>query len=65
MGIVYRAEQEKLHREVALKLMRAGYAFSPKSRERFRREIDALCQLEHPGICPVLDAGEVDARPTS
>ncbi|MBK8979788.1 MAG: SUMF1/EgtB/PvdO family nonheme iron enzyme [Planctomycetes bacterium] len=63
MGIVYLAEQERLRRQVALKLLRPGSLPIPSSRARFRREIEALSRLDHPHICTVYDAGEVDGVP--
>ena len=63
MGEVYLAEQQRLGRQVALKLMRPGHAVSRTARARFRREIDAVAGVDHAGICPVLDAGEIDGVP--
>ncbi len=60
MGEVYLAEQPRLKRHVALKLIRHSLALSANSRARFAREIEAISALDHPGICPVFDAGEVD-----
>src|SRR5262249_56256553 len=58
MGVVYLAEQEGLHRRVALKLVRPDLLFFPGARERFRREAQAVARLAHPGIVPVFAAGE-------
>tara|TARA_R110002072_G_scaffold107517_1_gene233861 strand:+ start:8118 stop:11543 length:3426 start_codon:yes stop_codon:yes gene_type:complete len=63
MGEVYLAEQQSPQRRVALKLLRSGHLLFTRSRERFRREIDAIAQLDHPGICPLFDAGETDGVP--
>lgn len=63
MGVVYLAEQPALQRQVALKLVRAEFLDQAKARERFRREIEAASGLEHPGICTVYAAGEVDGTP--
>jgi serine/threonine protein kinase len=63
MGEVYLAEQVSLGRKVALKLIRGPLAASHRTRERFRREVDAVSKLDHSGICPVHDAGEIDGTP--
>jgi non-specific serine/threonine protein kinase len=54
MGIVYAARDEKLHRPVALKVIRTGVS-DPHLRERFWREARAAAALNHPGICQVHD----------
>jgi len=61
MGIVYRAEDTTLGREVALKIMRPG--FTPAEHLRFLREARAAAVLVHPHIVPVHDVGEADGRP--
>ena len=58
MGVVYLAEQQSLGRRVALKLVRADFLHHATARERFRREVDAIARLQHPGIVPVHAAGE-------
>lgn len=58
MGVVYRARQEPLGREVALKLMRPELVFFENNRERFQREAEAIARLDHPAIVPVLTYGE-------
>lgn len=58
MGVVFLAEQESLGRTVALKLVRSEHLFFEGSRERFRREVDAIARLQHPAIVPVHAAGE-------
>ncbi|MCC6781729.1 MAG: serine/threonine protein kinase [Planctomycetes bacterium] len=65
MGTVWLARQrlEGMDREVALKMVRARGLFSTDTRERFRREARALFRVEHPGICPIYDVGEVDGTP--
>lgn len=63
MGIVYRARQESLEREVALKLIRPEQLYFPGSRERFRREVLAVARLRHPGIVPVYSVGEEGGVP--
>ena len=63
MGTVYLAEQVSLRRRVALKLIRSDLLARPQSRERFRREVEAASQIEHPGICPLFEAGEIEGMP--
>ncbi len=58
MGVVYRAEQLSLRREVALKVIRPDQSFFADSRQRFLREVNAIARLQHPGIVPVHAAGE-------
>ncbi len=55
MGVVYRARQESVGREVALKVLS-----DPDALARFRREIALSAKLDHPNIVPVHDAGEAD-----
>jgi eukaryotic-like serine/threonine-protein kinase len=61
-GAVYRAKDPQTGDDVAVKVL-AGRAGSPKQRARFRREVEALSQLRHPGLIEVLDAGESEGRP--
>jgi eukaryotic-like serine/threonine-protein kinase len=63
MGVVYRAEQLSLGREVALKLIRPELLYFEQSRARFRREVEAVAQLKHPGIVPVYTVGEENGLP--
>ena len=58
MGTVYRAIDATLDREVALKVSTLGQA-DPEEAERMRREARVMARLEHPGIVPVHDAGEL------
>ncbi len=58
MGVVYLARQESLGREVALKLIRPDHLYFPGARQRFRREVEAVSRLRHPGIVPVHLVGE-------
>jgi WD40 repeat protein/serine/threonine protein kinase len=58
MGIVYLAEELGLGRRVALKLVRPELLYFPGSRERFRREVEAVARLSHGGIVPVHAVGE-------
>lgn len=62
MGLVYRAWDERLHREVAVKLLYDDYKM-PQMRERFLQEARAASRLNHPNICTVFDIGEQDGNP--
>jgi Tol biopolymer transport system component len=57
MGTVYRAEDTRLGRTVAIKLLRASTAISSAMRKRFEREARAIAALNHPNICGVYDVG--------
>jgi predicted Ser/Thr protein kinase len=59
MGAVYLAHDEKLDRQVALKVPRFGPDDGPEMLERFEREARAAATVSHPNICPVYDVGEV------
>lgn len=63
MGIVYRARQESLNREVALKLIRPDQMYFPGARERFRREVELVARMQHPGIVPVFAVGNEGGIP--
>ena len=63
MSTVYRAIDETLQRQVAIKLMNREVASDSDQLERFRREARAVAQLSHPHIVGVIDAGEDDGRP--
>lgn len=63
MGVVYRAVQDEPPREVALKMLRPQALESPEMLGRFRQEARTLAALEHPGILPVYETGEVDGLP--
>ena len=58
MGTVYEAEDIRLRRRVALKLLRDGSPVDEQSVQRFRQEVLAASSLNHPHICTVYDAGE-------
>jgi eukaryotic-like serine/threonine-protein kinase len=57
MGAVYRVEDMRLGRTVAIKLIRSGTATSDTARQRFEREARAVAALNHPHICAVYDVG--------
>jgi serine/threonine-protein kinase len=63
MGVVYRARQLSLNREVAIKMILRDRLASDGERQRFFAEARATAQLQHPGIVPVYDVGEIDGRP--
>lgn len=60
MGVVYRARDEKLERDVAIKVLSAGLLVNDEARRHFKREALALAKLNHPHIAAVYDAGEED-----
>jgi serine/threonine protein kinase len=60
MGEVYRARDTRLHRTVAIKLVRRELAKRGDFRERFQREARAISALNHPHICSLYDIGEQD-----
>ena len=63
MSTVYRALDETLERQVAIKLMNREVASDSDQLERFRREARAVAQLSHPHVVGVIDAGEDESRP--
>ena len=60
MGEVYKARDERLARDVAIKLVAAHSTDSTRARERFKREAQAVAALQHPNICTIYDVGETD-----
>ena len=62
MGSVYVANDERLDRLVAVKIIHQHLAESPKYSARFRREARAAARISHPGVVPVFDQGEIDGR---
>ena len=63
MGVVYRARQRSLNREVAIKMIQENRPLDPENRSRFFTEAEATARLQHPSIVPVYEVSEFEGQP--
>ena len=62
MGVVYKAEDTKLDRPVALKFLASHLLQDEEANKRFHREAKAAASVHHPNVCPVYEIGEEDGQ---